>query len=184
MTERNLTAGMAAAIGAPVVRPVFLFEAEFESGTLRMWTGVGELSWNGHTWIGGGGLIGMSPVEETAEVKAAGLRVSVSGISSTNVAAVLAAARTGKPGRVYLGCIDEAGAVIATPYPFFIGRLDVPVIDAEGETATISIAYESRLIDLERPRERRYTNEDQQAQYPGDRGFEQVAGLQDLVLQL
>jgi hypothetical protein len=46
----------------------------------------------------------------------------------------------------------------------------------------VSISYESRLIDLERSRESRYTNEDQQRAFPGDRGFEFVPSLQDLSL--
>ena len=46
-----------------------------------------------------------------------------------------------------------------------------------GETATISISVESRLVDWERPRVHRYTNADQQIAYPGDKGLEFVAQM-------
>jgi hypothetical protein len=38
------------------------------------------------------------------------------------------------------------------------------------------------MIDLQRPRERRYTHEDQQIDHPGDMGFEYVSQLQELNL--
>jgi hypothetical protein len=52
-------------------------------------------------------------------------------------------------------------------------------MDEQAETATVSISYEGRLIDLERPRARRYTHDDQQIDFPGDRGFEYVPTLQE-----
>jgi hypothetical protein len=47
------------------------------------------------------------------------------------------------------------------------------------ERCEIQITYESRLIDLNRAREWRYTHESQQQISPGDLGFEYVAGLQE-----
>ena len=46
-------------------------------------------------------------------------------------------------------------------------------------TATITLNCESRLIQLERPKNRRYTHEDQQERLTGDLGFEFVTDLQD-----
>jgi hypothetical protein len=61
----------------------------------------------------------------------------------------------------------------------FAGRLDVPTIMDGADRCEIQITYESRLIDLNRAREWRYTHESQQQISPGDRGFEYVAGLQE-----
>ena len=38
---------------------------------------------------------------------------------------------------------------------------------------------ESKLIDLERSRARRYTSEDQKIDYPDDKGLDFIADLQD-----
>lgn len=46
-----------------------------------------------------------------------------------------------------------------------------------GDTATITLSAESRMVTWDRPRTRRYNNEDQQSRYPGDRGFEYVAQM-------
>ena len=51
-------------------------------------------------------------------------------------------------------------------------------INDTGETLTISVSIESRLIDLERPRIWRYTSEDQKRVYPTDKGFDFVNDLQ------
>ena len=57
--------------------------------------------------------------------------------------------------------------------------MDVMSIQESGEQATINITGESRLIDLEIARERRYTSEDQKIDFPDDKGLEFVADLQD-----
>ncbi|HBN31649.1 MAG TPA: hypothetical protein DD416_10620, partial [Rhodobacteraceae bacterium] len=65
------------------------------------------------------------------------------------------------------------------PVQAFSGRLDVPEIADDANTCTITISYESRLIDLNTARSWRYTHESQQSLYPGDRGFEYVTAIQD-----
>ena len=55
---RDLDASLLAEVTAAATRVVFLYEAEFSSGTTRAWTGVGDLSWNGETWTGVGRLGG------------------------------------------------------------------------------------------------------------------------------
>jgi hypothetical protein len=57
--------------------------------------------------------------------------------------------------------------------------MDTMGIEDSGDTANIGLTAESRLIDLERSRERRYTSEDQKIDYPNDKGLEFIADLQD-----
>ena len=50
------------------------------------------------------------------------------------------------------------------------------------ETAVITVSVENRLIDLEKPRVRRYTPEDQKIDLPfnvRDNGFDEVASVQN-----
>ena len=181
--SRELTAGMVAEVTASKLRPVIFYEGEFASGTLRMWSGVGAITWNSSSWAGAGSLLTVSEMTETADVRAAGFTCTLSGVSSAIIAVALAEGRLGKPGKVWLGMMDGDGAVIADPYLAFSGRLDVPSIDDSGETTAVSISYESRLIDLQRSRERRWTHEDQQIDFPGDLGFAFVSSMPDQVLE-
>jgi hypothetical protein len=178
--SRLLSSGVQSAIVASEVSPIVLFEAEFASGWLRIWSGIGDLSWSSGTWTGAGTLFSVSSVEETADTSAKGITVTLSGIPADMISLVLSDMRQGKSGKVYLGFLDSNGAIISDPVLAFEGRLDIPALQEEAESATISISYESRLIDLQRTRESRYTNEDQQRAYPGDKAFEFVPNLQEI----
>lgn len=177
--SRTLAAGMLTAIQAASNRPVLFFEGVFSTGTVRFWTGYGSKSWDSQTWTGAGHLLGISPVEETTELKARKFSVACSGIPSSLVTHILTNTQQGLNGKVWLGALDSSEAVIADPFLAFWGRLDVPSIEDAGETCVVRITYESRLIRLQTPNERRYTHEDQQIDFAGDLGFEYVEDPQD-----
>jgi hypothetical protein len=145
---------------------------------VRIWSGYGNLTWSGLSWSGTGTLIQISSVTETNETSANGITVTLSGIPSELISLALAEVKQGASGKVYLGLL-EGQNVINDPILLFSGKLDVPTISDEGETAVITISYESRLIDLERPRVNRYTPEDQKRLFPGDLGLDYVPSIQD-----
>ena len=176
---RDLSPSVLAALEDQTLRPVLLYEGEFASGTIRFWSGLGNLVWDSKDWIGAGTIAGVSPIEESTDIRANGVRVSLQGIDAAIVSLVLQEIRHGRSGKLWFGLLTEDGQVIADPHQVFQGRLDVPEINDDGTTATVAISYESRLIDLERAREFRYTDESQQEEFLGDRGFEYVESLQD-----
>ena len=55
---RSLTSDMQAAIIAGTVSPFYLVALQFNSGTKRMWTGIGTIVSGGHEWEGQGDFIG------------------------------------------------------------------------------------------------------------------------------
>ena len=177
--SRTISGAVLAELSAGVIRPAVFVEAQFQSGWLRLWTGLGEITWGGRTWAGAGTLLGIGDIEETTDVVATGTTITLSGVPTDLVSLCINDARQGLPGQVYLGFLTEAGAVIADPVLAFSGRLDVPTILDGADRCEIQVTYESRLIDLNRAREWRYTDEGQKQISPGDRGFEYVAGLQD-----
>lgn len=174
--SRGLSSTVETAVVAPVVRLAFFGEFQFASGTVRMWSGIGSKSWNGNTWDGFGSMLGFSPVDETTEFGAAGLTFTWSGIPSTAISLALTDNYRGRLCRLWLAVLDESFAVLDT-YQIFAGRMDFMTIDDSGDTSTISLQVESRLIDLGRARASRYTDAEQQLRYPGDKGLEFVAKL-------
>ena len=124
-------------------------------------------------------MAGISPIIETGDVKARGMTVTLEGISSELLVEVLGHAKRTLPGTLWLGLLNANGAVIADPFQAFKGRLDKPAIEDGAETSKIMISYENRLIDLERPRVRRFTSEDQHIDYPDDEGFDFVPSVQE-----
>lgn len=177
---RSLTAGMESAVQADTIRPIMLAKISTEGGDVLAWSGIGDITWNGDVYSGTGTLGGVSTVQETADLQANGITFSLSGVPSALISTALGQMRQGRNAQLWLGALDlTTGALIADPYELFTGFTDVPSIDEGGETSTISITAENRLIDLERPKSRRYTAEDQAIDYPGDLGFDFVPALQD-----
>ena len=177
--SRDLTVAFATALADQSLRPVIFFEGQFATGWVRIWSGLGSVTWNGQTWSGAGSLLGLGGIDETGEVVAGGTAVSLSGVPLDLVQMAIEEARQGLPGRIWLGLLAENGSIIADPVQVFSGRLDVPEIKDDAESCTITISYESRLIDLGVARSWRYTHESQQVLHPGDRGFEHVTAIQD-----
>jgi hypothetical protein len=179
---RDLTAGAEGALDDAIVRPVFFYEGEFNAGTLRLWTGFGSKSWNSQTWLGAGSLLGVSPITETSDLRATGVTLSLSGMSSEVIAIVLGQARLGKLGKLWLGFLNADGTIIADPYFSFKGKLDVPSFVDEGKVCTVSITYENHLIDLDRAPSYRWTHETQLALHPGSLGFQYQSQQADVKL--
>ena len=317
MTARNMTAAALAELNEKTVKPIMFFEGEFQSGVVNVWTGYGTLSWDGKDWIGLGELIGISEISESSNIVANGMTFTLSAVDASLVSLAINEAEQGKPGRLWLGFLDDSGElilnggfntsidgwsdnnatgsldggrlkvvtgpvvdygsnwqavttvigvnytlsgrligtndrgwlqardgptgassitatainaastpglfgtisfnaagtttwihcyssnvlskytlwdeislkptlpgslpqVIADPYKCFNGVLDVPTIQDSAETCTLQFTYENALIDMQRPRTWRYTNESQKQLFPNDRGLEYVASIQDL----
>jgi len=176
--SRNLTTAVSNQLSADELQPFFAVKLNFDSGALRLWTGYGEVTVASETYTGGGQFLGISPVEETVEVAARGVTMSLNGIDASLITYALTENYQTRSAKVYLGVISS-GAVVADPYLVFDGRMDVMTIEDNGETANIAMTAESRLIDLERPKLRRYTSEDQKLNHPNDIGLDFVASLQE-----
>ena len=176
---RALTAGMLAAMATGVLRPLILYEGEFSGGTVRLFSGYGTLDWNGNTFTGSGQMLNITAIQEVSGLQAINFTVSLNGELPSLIALALGQVRRGKSGSVWLGLLDDSNALIADPFLCFKGRADRPDIVPDPAHTVISVAYESRLIDASRRRERRYTSEDQQIDYPDDKGFDFVPALQD-----
>ena len=177
---RNLTAAQIAEITAQNMRPALFIQALFTSGYIYVWSGIGTISWNGQTWTGVGSLGAISPIPETSDLTAAGLKLSLSGIPASLITSALGEVRQGAPVFIYQGFLTPSGGVVANPNNAWSGRMDTCEIAEGGDTATIAITAESRLLDLNRSRERRYTKQDQAIDFPGDTGFDFVPSLQEL----
>ena len=162
-----------------VARPALLVELHFVAETMFLWSGVGTLTWNGSAWLGVGTLGRVGSIEETLDVRAVGSRFELSGVPSDLLTHVMTEPLQNRPVLLWLAFFDENWIVVPDPVLLFRGRMDTVEIRDGGPTATVTLFAENRLRDLERARVRRYTDADQQAEYPGDLGLAFVPSLQD-----
>lgn len=84
----------------------------------------------------------------------------------------------GKNATLYLGLLS-GGSVVADPYILFRGFMDTLDIGDTGETATIQVKAENRLVALRKAKPRRFTQVDQELIDPTDLGFAFINDLQD-----
>lgn len=178
---RPMTSVMLAAFMADVQRPAIFFEGQFVTGPLHVWTGIGTITWGGRTWTGIGTLGNITAIEEGTTVEAKGTVVTFSVFDATVLSDVLGEFQVNSPVAVYLGQFDATSNLIASPIPAFVGRMDQPKTRVEGQTGTITINLESKMLTMNNSRARRYTNADQQMRHPGDGAFRFVDSIRNRV---
>lgn len=182
MSRELGTANEAQTIAA-TVRPLAFAELDFSDGVVRAHSGLGAITWGGNEWHGVGEFGGIGEVEEGVDVAARGLSLALNGMPSTILPKALEANYRGRSAKLYLGFLDDTGALVGDPYQVFGGRMDTMQIEDAGESGSISVQCENRLIDFKRCRVSRYTNEEQLARYPGDSGLSFIAGIADKTLR-
>lgn len=173
--SRDLFTGLSNALDDQVMQPFFALRLEFDSGDVNVWTGYGTIKLNGINYIGAGNLLTISPVEESSTLAVPGLGVTLTGISSDILAIALDETYQGRVGTLYFGILDDTSDVVEV----FSGFIDQMNIEDAGETATVTLNIENKLIRLERPVPRRYTNQDQRNRFPGDTGLSFIESIQN-----
>ena len=174
---RSLESAMQSAVVADLVRPIVLVRCAFDSGALNLWTGIGNLTVGGVTYVGAGGLLSVGEMKESSDLAANGITITLEGVTSPLITKARDENYQGRELKVLLGATDASNGVIADPVVIFSGFMDTMTINETGETASIAVTVENRLIEFEKTRVRRYTAEDQRIDLPDDRGLEFVAEL-------
>lgn len=178
---RTLTSGMRTALLSSQTQPSIFVSIAFASATVCLWSGLGSVTWGGHTWLGLGALMGTTAAEDAATVEARGIGITISGLAPTLYADCRDDFKLGLPAVVYLG-FWSAGSLVADPVVVWSGRTDQPEAEVAPDVVTVTIACENRLTDMNVAADRRLTNEDQQMDWPGDLGLQFVDGLQEAAL--
>ena len=173
--SRDITATVSNALDDAVVSPFFAVDLDFDSGSLYVWSGYGDLVIGAKTYLGAGSLLNISSVTETTEMDAKGATLSMSGIPTSFLSLALQEPYQGRECLIYFGVTSNPSDYVEV----FSGELDQMNIEESGDTCVVSVTAENVLIKLERPIVRRFTNEDQKSRFPNDRGLEFVAALQD-----
>ncbi len=170
---RDIDAATLSASQSAAIHPVLFVELLFDGGAVRFHSELGEIVTGGNTYTGTGRLGSVSPVQEDTELARSTLSLSLSGLPTDIVAAVLNESFQGRRATLSLGYFDTANQLVADPVVLYRGRMDTVSIE-QGQDLTVTISVESRFAAWDRPLERRYNDADQQARYPGDLGMQFV----------
>jgi len=178
--SRDVSTAFNTAATSSTVGAAFLASLDFSSGTVRVWSGVGTLSWDGQSWAGVGDLGSVSAIQEQPGAVATGLTLGLSFNDSSILTSILSEDYQGRSVGVWLALFDSDNAIIVDPFEYFGGLMDYAEVKRSNGAASISIYCESWMRVLERKNSRRRTNQDQQSRFAGDLGFEYNSEIQDV----
>ena len=199
--SRDLSDNTIDNISQDVVYPFFAVELKFDGdNVLRLWTGQGTLVLDdGTSWVGTGNLLNISAIEETSELAVKGATLTLSGVPSEVLSLALSEPYQGRVCNIYFGTFSQ-GSLLQESSSYillqdgsrieletaekgfneiFSGYMDQMNIEESGETSTIQLLVENKLVDLERARVARFTSGYQKSIYAGDLGLDFVEDLQD-----
>lgn len=147
-------------------------------GPMRMWTGLGDRTINvrgtDQVFAGVGALLNIAAAEEVADLSAKSMTLSLSGIDTSLISLALQEPYQRRKARVYMGEKNVTNVV-----EIFSGQMDTMQITDEPDMSTVVMTIESKLVELERSRNWRYTDESHKARHSDDTFFSFVQSIQD-----
>lgn len=178
-TRQGLDSSIINRLGADEQAIFLAVKAEFDTDDIRVWTGIDDLTINSETYTGTGTLLSIGNVEENLELSSSSLNVSLSAMDNTVLTYALSENYQNRNISLFLGYVMGGTNEVAGTITLFKGRMTNLIISDTPDGSTVSVQAESRLVDLDRPSNFRYTKESQNFLHSGDTGFNRVSSLQD-----
>lgn len=182
---RGLTAPQIAHIEGEKIKPTWLARLGFDAGDSLVTTAPFSLFFdhdgdgNDEEFIGKGDTAGITAIEENIDGKAHEIELSLVADASRLSLAINEHVQ-GRPVELWVTWLDDNNDFIGTPQHRFDGFMDTMPwkFNDDGKTATVSLRCISRDVLWERaPDTPRYSDEDQQKNFPGDTFFSRMAEI-------
>lgn len=167
-----------------------LVHMAFKDSPQRWWTGFGDLDAGGHRWKGLGDLINISPIETTYDLSAQPVTFTLAATPELMAKALNAKDQVrDRAVRVYLqlfaveaqvdvtpgGQEIQRGQPLGSPLPMFVGTMQRMPWSATGPTQrTLQLEAEGLFYRRNAPPRGRWTDADQKARWPGDKGLSRL----------
>ena len=179
----ELTPQMAAALASGRALVVAFCRMDLKDGrTIGLLTGSGEKEWNGVAYVGShpvfGSISAIQPPSDGFGDEAPGMSFTLLTPKGAAAADLSSGSNQGSRVRWWIACIDDNGGVIASPWTWFDGLLDVPDLALDKSARELDITLVSDMEKLFMEEEGRRLSEASHMEiWPGERGFRFVTGL-------
>jgi hypothetical protein len=159
-----------------------LLELEFSDGWVRLTTAPQDLAYLGDTWESIGGVLSFGGIEESADVKAHSVDITLSGVDQTVMALLLGSEYRGRQALIYRVYYDRTlGTVLGQPVRLFKGLQLSPYTVQESRTREYgTVTIQTRLLSflgVERVRGIMASLPSHQHYFAGDLFFQHVASI-------
>lgn len=173
---RSIESVFKTALGESVLKVAMIVKVDFTEGILAYSSTIADIEYLGQVYQGFGTLGSVSDIEENDSLDPQTCTLELSGVKPIVLAAILDTDYYNKPAEVYMVALDDGYQVIGTPLLYFKGTVD-EVKCTHGTVARINITLADELSGWDRLKVERYTNDEQQLQYPGDKGCEFITEI-------
>lgn len=188
-SKRTIDAANETGFLAPNVKPVFFARLDFSGGVLRVHTEIGPKTATHpvhgselYTGLGDfGGIQG--DVVESVSGSPQRLLLTLSGVNATLINDLLTDDYYRRDAEIMIGIEDSTGTLLADPEILFSGFMDKADIALKSGFGNIGLTLEGRGTNGRTGSDQRFTDEDKQAETPGDLFAEYVYRMQDITLR-
>ena len=155
----------------------YALEIHFPDDVSRSHTGVGEIVISGETFLGVGNMGAVGAVTEYGDSKPGRVDLELKGIPGTEMNSVLSAKVRGVAATLYILIWSEQGQLLFAEVA--INGTIVNYSLKAGKENKISLTLADKFELFERPWAKRWSNESQQADCPGDAICRYVSQMAD-----
>jgi hypothetical protein len=173
------TAAQNAELAKATTRVVYFCEFQFKTATSRLSNTNVDLTWGGYTWSGIGSLGSIGTVEESDGLEAKPLNFTINSAQQSWLSLAIGPDEEyrGRPAKMYMVPLDEAGLMVGAPEQCWSGIMDMVSVSVEGETGTITLKCETAAYGLKRRNPLRLNPTQHKRDNPTDTGLDYLPDL-------
>ena len=178
--SRHLTTAAATQASAQYYTLILMGKFEFDEPVYAH-TGIGELTYDGNTYLGVGDFGEIGEVREAEAIGPLSLSIGLALPNASYLAEAMDAGNYGDLVTIYAAYRADDGTLVADPWVAWAGWYEFSTIIAGSQNA-ISVTAQHDLSILDEIDGSRFTDEDQRARYPADLSFRFIHEMADLRL--
>lgn len=149
-------------------------ELDHPDGLVRLWSGLGQTTWNDAAWLGAAYLGTIEGVTHTGDLRENEVAFTMSQVDPRWLNLSTFSVRN-RPATIWCRWMRTDGTFWDSSLIIWKGLMDYASTD-EAE-AKLTITARSPIADWRVAANVAWTNEEQQALYPGDTGLDRIPGL-------
>lgn len=173
--SRDIGATNAATVQGSHVHIVNLVSIAFNDPVYAH-SGYGVIPFNGNNYLGVGTKGAISEAKETEVLGPKSITLSLSGIDPKMLAEGLDSSNYGALVTIYEGYRQDDGTLVEDPWVLWRGTVEYATTSEDRE-GVINLLCQHDLAVIDERDGSRFTDEDQQQRYPGDRIFEFITDM-------
>ncbi len=149
-------------------------ELDHPDGTVRVWSGLGPVTWNTQIWLGAGTLGSIEGVAHTGDLRENEVAFTLNQVAPTALGLSTFSIRN-RSATVWCRWERSDGSFYDASLIIWRGLQDYAAAD-ETE-AKLTVTARSPIADWREAANVAWTHEEQQARFPGDTGLDRIPGL-------